>query len=108
MTISSQAVTNQEAPVSDELIYEVKDHVAYLTLNRPKALNSISDELDLELAKRWREIDEDPDIWVAVLSASGDRAFCVGKDISGGTEASASRIIWNSSTRLVRSPTATL
>lgn len=78
--------------MSDELIYEVEGNVAYLTINRPKALNSISDELDLELAKRWREIDEDPEIWVAVLGASGDRAFCVGKDISAGTEASASRL----------------
>ncbi|MGW5514434.1 enoyl-CoA hydratase-related protein [Nocardia africana] len=78
--------------MSEELIYEVKGHIAYLTLNRPKALNSISHELDLELAVRWKEIDENPDIWVAVLGAAGDRAFCAGADISGGTEADASRL----------------
>jgi enoyl-CoA hydratase/carnithine racemase len=78
--------------MSEELLYEVKDHVAYLTLNRPKALNSISHELDVELAQKWDEIDADPDIWVAVLSAAGDRAFCAGADISGGTEAHASRL----------------
>lgn len=78
--------------MSDELLYEVRDHVAYLTLNRPKVLNSISHALDLELAEKWDEIDADPDIWVAVLSAAGDRAFCAGADISGGTGAHADRL----------------
>jgi crotonobetainyl-CoA hydratase len=78
--------------VSDELLFEVEGHVARLTLNRPKALNSISHELDLELARAWDRIDEDPDIWVAVLGAAGDRAFCAGADISGGTGADASRM----------------
>lgn len=70
--------------MSDELLFEVKDHVAYLTLNRPKVLNAISHDLDNELAARWDEIDADPDIWAAVLGAAGERAFCAGADISGG------------------------
>jgi crotonobetainyl-CoA hydratase len=78
--------------MSDELLYEVKDHVAHLTLNRPKAMNSISFSLDRELAEKWDEIDADPDIWVAVLGASGERAFCAGADISGGTEANPERM----------------
>lgn len=61
--------------MSDELLFEVEGHVAKLTLNRPKSLNSISHELDRELAMAWDRIDEDPDIWVAVLGAAGDRAF---------------------------------
>jgi len=78
--------------MSDELLFEVKDHVARLTLNRPKALNSISHDLDLQLYDAWRTIDADPDIWVAVLGAAGDRAFCAGGDVSGGTKAHASRL----------------
>lgn len=78
--------------MSDDLIFEVDGHVARVTLNRPKALNSISHELDLELARAWDTIDNDPDIWVAVLSAAGDRAFCAGADISGGTEANPARL----------------
>jgi enoyl-CoA hydratase/carnithine racemase len=78
--------------MSDELLYEIDGHVARLTLNRPKALNAISHDVDVELGERWREIDADPDIWVAVLGAAGDRAFCAGADISGGTEADASRL----------------
>jgi enoyl-CoA hydratase/carnithine racemase len=78
--------------MSDDLLYEVKDHVAYLTLNRPRVLNAISYSLDQELALRWDEIDTDADIWVAMLSASGERAFCAGADISGGTSASPGRL----------------
>lgn len=78
--------------MSDELRFEVSDHVARLTLNRPQVLNSISHTLDAELAETWRRIDDDPDIWVAVLGAAGDRAFCAGADVSGGTQAHASRL----------------
>ncbi|OZC80441.1 crotonase [Rhodococcus sp. 06-418-5] len=77
--------------MSDELLYEVRDHVAYLTLNRPKVLNAISAEVDEQLAIRWDEIEDNPDIWAAVLGATGERAFCAGADISGGTAASPSR-----------------
>lgn len=78
--------------MSDELLFEVRDHVAYLTLNRPKALNAISHDLDVELARAWDTVDDDPDIWVAVLAASGEKAFCAGGDISGGTDMDASRL----------------
>src|ERR1700744_6272604 len=78
--------------MSDELLYEVDGHVARLTLNRPKALNSISHALDLELAQAWNRIDEDSDIWVALLGAAGEGAFCAGADISGGTHSDASRM----------------
>lgn len=78
--------------MSDELLVEVTDHVARVTLNRPKVLNSISHDLDVELAQAWDRIDHDPDIWVAVLAAAGEKAFCAGADISGGTAADASRL----------------
>ncbi len=78
--------------MSGELIFEVDGHIARLTLNRPKALNAISRDLDIELRDAWRAIDADPEIWVAVLGAAGDRAFCAGADISGGTEADTSRL----------------
>ncbi len=60
-------------------------HVARVHLNRPKALNAISPEMDEALAEAWAEINADPDIWAAILSAEGERAFCVGADVSGGT-----------------------
>jgi crotonobetainyl-CoA hydratase len=78
--------------VSDELLFDVDGHVARLTLNRPKALNSISHSLDRELADAWDRVDEDPEIWAVILSAAGDRAFCAGADISGGTGADTARL----------------
>jgi enoyl-CoA hydratase/carnithine racemase len=61
-------------------------HVAEVRLNRPKSLNAISGEMDQALLEAWNEINANPDIWVVVLSAEGERAFCVGADISGGTD----------------------
>jgi enoyl-CoA hydratase/carnithine racemase len=61
-------------------------HVAAVRLNRPKSLNAISADMDETLLATWNEINSDPEIWVVVLSAEGERAFCVGADISGGTD----------------------
>jgi enoyl-CoA hydratase/carnithine racemase len=73
--------------MSDIEFYK-EGHVAYVRLNRPKALNAISDSMDVALQEAWNQINSDPDIWVAVLSAEGERAFCVGADVAGGTERS--------------------
>ncbi|KQU28450.1 MULTISPECIES: enoyl-CoA hydratase-related protein [unclassified Rhodococcus (in: high G+C Gram-positive bacteria)] len=78
--------------MSNELLYSVEGHVAYLTLNRPRKLNAIDAALDEQLAARWDEVDGDPDIWVAVLRGAGDRAFCAGGDISGSTDTLPARI----------------
>lgn len=61
-------------------------HVARVHLNKPQSLNAISPEMDEALFDAWNTINEDADIWVAILSAEGERAFCVGADVSGGTE----------------------
>jgi enoyl-CoA hydratase/carnithine racemase len=61
-------------------------HVARVRLNRPTAMNAITQSMDDELLAAWNEINADPDIWCAVLSAEGERAFCIGADVSGGAE----------------------
>lgn len=66
--------------------YSVEGHIAHVRLNRPKALNAISASMDQMLLDAWTRINEDPNIWVVVLSAEGERAFCAGGDISGGSE----------------------
>ncbi len=62
------------------------DHVARGRLNRPQAMNAISDEMDGMLASIWQSINADPDVWCVILSAEGEKAFCIGADISGGAE----------------------
>jgi crotonobetainyl-CoA hydratase len=61
--------------------FSVTRHIARVHLNRPDALNAITPEMDDALALAWRRINEDSDIWVALLSAEGERAFCAGADL---------------------------
>ena len=61
--------------------FTVDDHVARITLNRPEAMNSLNPEIRWELSQRWDMVEEDPDIWVAIVTGAGERAFCAGADL---------------------------
>jgi len=65
------------------VLYEVKDQIAYITLNRPEKLNAINTEMVTELIKTWDRFEEDPDSKLAILSGAG-KAFCGGADITPG------------------------
>lgn len=64
-----------------ELIYEQQESVAYVTLNRPEAMNAFNFQLLLELEQVVEGIRIDPEVRVVVFKASGDRAFSVGADL---------------------------
>ncbi|MFN0147938.1 MAG: enoyl-CoA hydratase/isomerase family protein [Dehalococcoidia bacterium] len=55
--------------------------VALVTINRPEALNATNNVLHRELTEIWPDIDRDPEVKVAVITGSGDRAFSAGGDI---------------------------
>lgn len=57
------------------------DYIAIVKLNRPQALNALSTELLVELNQCLTEINEDSSIRVVILSANGEKAFCVGADL---------------------------
>ena len=63
-----------------DLLYEKKDHVATLTLNRPERLNAITVEMLDALEKALADADEDPEIRAIVLRGAG-RGFCSGLDL---------------------------
>lgn len=65
--------------------FHTDGHVAHVRLNRPEHLNAITPEMDDLLFEAWTAIDADPDIWCVVLSAEGEKSFCIGADVSGGT-----------------------
>jgi enoyl-CoA hydratase/carnithine racemase len=65
----------------ETIIVEVADHVATVTLNRPKSMNSFNQKMLDEFSRLWTLIREDDDVRVIVLRAAGDRAFCTGADI---------------------------
>ena len=62
------------------VIYEVKDQIAYITLNRPERLNALNSELSIELGKTWKQFESDIEARVAIVQGAGN-AFCVGQDI---------------------------
>ena len=69
-----------------EVGFTLAGRVAHVRLQRPQALNAITVEMDALLFDAWSTINADPDIWCAVLSAEGERSFCIGADVSGGLE----------------------
>lgn len=74
------------------LLYEKKDHVAYITLNRPEKLNTMSVELSRQLIKALHDYDSDNNLYVCIVTGTGERSFCAGADltdpehIEGGVE----------------------
>lgn len=69
-----------------DIEFKKDGHTAHVKLNRPQGLNAITQEMDDLLLQAWTEINDDPDIWTVVLSAEGEKAFCIGADVSGGAE----------------------
>jgi enoyl-CoA hydratase/carnithine racemase len=63
------------------VLYERKEHIARIRLNRPEKLNAFSNELVEELRDAFFQFDDDESAWVAVLSGEG-RAFCSGADVT--------------------------
>ena len=63
------------------LLYEKKGRLAYITIDRPRALNSLDPQTFKEFSDALIDFRDDNDIWVAILTGSGSRAFCVGADI---------------------------
>ena len=67
--------------MSEILIFEKKEHIAYLTLNRPDQRNAINLEMYRRLTESWDRINEDNDIRVVIVTGAGDKAFSAGMDL---------------------------
>jgi len=65
------------------LLFSHADGIARLTLNRPHEGNSLTPELLLALEKAWKQVDDDKEIRVAIITGAGDRHFCTGASVSG-------------------------
>ena len=63
------------------LLFEIRNHIAYMTLNRPQVHNSLNPELIVQLAEAWKRVNEDDDIRVAIVTGAGDKAFSAGADL---------------------------
>ena len=63
------------------IAYEKRDRIAYVTIQRPEAMNALGPAHNQEIIEVWTDFRDDPDIWVAILTGSGERAFCAGADL---------------------------
>jgi len=61
--------------------YEKKERIAIVTINRPDAMNCLNQEDVEELDRVWLDFRDDDQMWVGVLTGSGDRSFCSGADL---------------------------
>jgi enoyl-CoA hydratase len=65
----------------DEALYDVRDHVAYVTINRPERRNALNGSVMQALLEMFVRAGEDRDVWAIVLTGAGDKAFCAGGDL---------------------------
>jgi E-phenylitaconyl-CoA hydratase len=64
-----------------EIIYEKRERLAYITLNRPEAMNALNTPLRRHLHDALRDFDQDDNAWVAIVTGAGSRAFSAGADL---------------------------
>jgi enoyl-CoA hydratase/carnithine racemase len=69
-----------------DILYEKRERVAYVTINRPEVMNAFNDECLKRLDEVWQDIERDPNIWVGVLTGAGDKAFSAGHDLKEDVE----------------------
>src|SRR3954469_11981867 len=75
MNSSSAALT------LENLLYEKKGAIAYVTLNRPKVLNALNQRTWEDLRAAFTDARDDPDVRGVILTGAGDKAFIAGADI---------------------------
>lgn len=63
-----------------KVIFEKRNRIGYITLNRPEALNALDDELNNALWDVWKEFNEDDELDIAIVTGTG-KSFCSGADL---------------------------
>lgn len=76
--------------------FDVADHVARVTIDRPEVLNAVDLATEAELQRIWGEIERDDAVWCVVLTGGGDRAFCAGADLSDANQSDQGADYWMS------------
>lgn len=59
----------------------IEGHVAEVVINRPEVLNALDGAAYSGLSRIWTEVRDNPEIWVAIVTGAGDRAFSAGRDL---------------------------
>ena len=64
------------------LLFEIRDHIAYLTINRPEVHNAMNPEVVVRLAEAWQRVADDDDVRAAIITGAGNKAFSAGADLA--------------------------
>src|ERR1700691_849792 len=64
------------------LLFEVRDHIAYLTINRPEVHNAMNPEVVVRLAEAWQRVADDDEVRAAIITGAGNKAFSAGADLA--------------------------
>ena len=67
--------------LTEEILFEVEDGIAIITIDRPQQRNAINRGVNEGLRKAFELFESDESLRVAILTASGDKAFCAGMDL---------------------------
>jgi enoyl-CoA hydratase/carnithine racemase len=67
--------------VTQEILYEVRDDIAWLTINRPEARNALNKAVRDGIREKAQAFADDPDAQVLIITAAGDKAFSAGGDL---------------------------
>ncbi len=65
----------------ENITYELEDHIATITLNRPEKHNCINKATSGELQHAWKQFRDDDNAFVAIITGAGKKAFCAGWDL---------------------------
>jgi len=68
-----------------EILYDVEDNIATITLHRPDRMNAFTGTMMREMIDAFDQVDADDDVRAVIVTGSG-RAFCAGADLGGGGE----------------------
>ncbi len=68
--------------MTDDILYELRDRVAYITLNRPRSRNALTFDMYEALFDITGRVSQDPNVAAMVISGAGEKAFAAGTDIS--------------------------
>jgi E-phenylitaconyl-CoA hydratase len=64
------------------ILFERNHHIAMLTINRPDKLNAMDPDTYKQLFEAWVEVRDNPEIWAAIITGAGEKAFTVGMDLN--------------------------
>jgi enoyl-CoA hydratase len=89
MTTSANATASAAGPATSSnasadrvVLYEIKDGIAYITMNRPKVMNALNQKTFAELRSALERAQNDGAVRGVILTGAGDKAFIAGEDIS--------------------------